>query len=155
MACSRHAPPAVRRSPAPSKTIVFTLYWRPLQKNLLFLLATTLVIPGCRRSPPPLPLFEAVTPEASGITFANTLSQDSVLNIVNYLYYYNGGGGAGGEIHGYGLLGLYFTSNLGRNRLYRNFGHFPFEDNTDRARGPGFVGGKSGGHTAHGHRGWR
>src|SRR5258705_6208055 len=91
MACSRHAPPAVRRTPAPSKTIVFTLYWRPLQKNLLFLLATTLVIPGCRRSPPPLPLFEAVTPEASCITFANTLSQDSVLDIVNYLYYYNGG----------------------------------------------------------------
>src|SRR6266550_7785555 len=92
MACSRHAPPAVRRSPAPSKARVFTLYWRPLQKILLFLLATTLVIPGCRRSPQPPPLFEAVTPEASGITFANTLSQDSVLNIVNYLYYYNGGG---------------------------------------------------------------
>src|SRR5258706_4531737 len=144
MACSRHAPPAVRRSPPPSKTIVFTLYWRPLQKNLLFLLATTLVIPGCRRPPPPLPLFEAVTPEASGITFANTLSQDSVLNIVNYLYYYNGGGVAVGDIDGDGLLDLYFTSNLGRNRLYRNLGHFRFEDITDRAGVADSVGWKSG-----------
>src|SRR6266699_3650409 len=145
MACSRHAPPAVRRSPAQSKTRVFTLYWRPLQKNLLFLLATTVVIPGCRRSPPPPPpLFEAVTPEASGITFANTLSQDSVLNIVNYLYYYNGGGVAVGDIDGDGLLDLYFTSNLGRNRLYRNLGHFRFEDITDRAGVADSVGWKSG-----------
>src|SRR6266581_4123649 len=145
MACSRHAPPAVRRSPAQSKTRVFTLYWRPLQKNLLFLLATTVVISGCRRSPPPPPpLFEAVTPEASGITFANTLAQDSVLNIVNYLYYYNGGGVAVGDIDGDGLLDLYFTSNLGRNRLYRNLGHFRFEDITDRAGVADSVGWKSG-----------
>ncbi|HXG98620.1 MAG TPA: VCBS repeat-containing protein [Gemmatimonadales bacterium] len=115
-----------------------------MQKNLLFLLATTLVIPGCRRSPPPPPLFEAVTPEASGITFANTLSQDSLLNIVNYLYYYNGGGVAVGDIDGDGLLDLYFTSNLGRNRLYRNLGHFRFEDITDRAGVADSVGWKSG-----------
>src|SRR5438477_2384850 len=144
MTCSRHAPTAVSTSPAPSKTRVFTLYWRPLQKSLLFLLATTLVIPGCRRSPPPPPLFEAVTPEASGITFANTLSQDSMLNIVNYLYYYNGGGVAVGDIDGDGLLDLYFTSNLGRNRLYRNLGHFRFEDITDRAGVADSVGWKSG-----------
>src|SRR5258706_11308671 len=132
MACSRHPTPNMTSSPAPSRTGVFTLYWRPLRKYLPFLLATTLTLPGCRRSAPP-PLFEAVTPEASGITFANTLSQDSVLNIVNYLYYYNGGGVAVGDIDGDGMLHPYFTPNPGRNPLYPNFGPFPFPAITDPA----------------------
>src|SRR5258706_6500627 len=143
MACSRHPTPNMTSSPAPSRTGVFTLYWRPLRKYLPFLLATTLTLPGCRRSAPP-PLFEAALPEATGIRFANTLSQDSVLNIVNYLYYYNGGGVAVGDIDGDGLLDLYFTSNLGRNRLYRNLGHFRFEDITDPAGVADSVGWKSG-----------
>jgi len=101
-------------------------------------------MPGCRRSPPAPPLFEAALPETTGITFANTLAEDSVVNIVNYLYYYNGGGVAVGDIDGDGLLDLYFTSNLGRNRLYRNLGHFRFEDITDRAGVADSVGWKSG-----------
>jgi hypothetical protein len=102
-----------------------------------------LVIAGCRDRARP-PLFERVTPEASGVRFANTLPQDSALNIVNYLYYYNGGGVAAGDVDGDGLVDLYFTSNLGRNRLYRNLGQFRFEDVTDRAGVADSVGWKSG-----------
>ena len=98
---------------------------------------------SCGRPSPP-PLFQAVAPEQSGITFANTLPQDTAVNIVNYLYYYNGGGVAAGDIDGDGLVDLYFTSNLGRNRLYRNLGHFRFEDITDRAGVADSVGWKSG-----------
>ncbi len=78
--------------------------------------------------------------------FANTLPQDSggALNIVDYLYYYNGGGVAAGDIDGDGLVDLYFTSNLGRNHLYRNLGQFHFEDITDRAGVADSVGWKSG-----------
>ncbi len=83
-------------------------------------------------------------PEASGITFANTLPEDSAVNIVNYLYYYNGGGVAAGDIDGDGLIDLYFTSNLGSNRLYRNLGNFKFEDVTTRAGVADSVGWKSG-----------
>src|SRR5258708_25246314 len=129
MACSRHPTPNMTSSPAPSRTGVFTLYWRPLRKYLPFLLATTLTLPGCRRSAPP-PLFEAALPEATGIRFANMLSQDSVLNIVNYLYYYNGGGVAVGDLHGDGLLHLHFTPNPGCNRVYPHSGHFPLPDIT-------------------------
>ena len=77
---------------------------------------------SCRATPPVSPIFEVVAPETSGITFTNRLSDDSAINIVNYLYYYNGGGVAAGDIDGDGLVDLYFTSNLGSNRLYRNLG---------------------------------
>jgi enediyne biosynthesis protein E4 len=96
----------------------------------------------------------AVAPETSGITFANTLpslaspnspaGQDSAVNIVNYLYFYNGGGVAAGDIDGDGRVDLYFTSNLGANRLYRNLGGFRFEDITERAGVADSVGWKSG-----------
>src|SRR5258708_34442802 len=122
MACPRHPTPNMTSSPAPSRTRVFTLYWRPLRKYLPFLLATTLTLPGCRRSPPAL--FEAVAAETSGITFANTLSQDSVLNIVNYLYYYNGGGVAGGDIHGGRVLRPFFTPKRGGHPGVPNCGPF-------------------------------
>src|SRR2546427_160737 len=89
---------------------------------------------SCRATPPAPPIFEVVAPETSGITFTNRLSpSDSAINIVNYLYYYNGGGVAAGDIDGDGLVDLYFTSNLGSNRLYRNLGNFRFEDITDPA----------------------
>ena len=99
---------------------------------------------SCRRGPAPPQLFVSVAPEASGVTFANALPEDSAVNIVNYLYYYNGGGVAAGDIDGDGLVDLYFTSNLGRNRLYRNLGHFRFEDITERAGVADSVGWKSG-----------
>jgi hypothetical protein len=110
-------------------------------RRTLFLLP--LVIAGCRDRARP-PLFERVTPEASGVRFANTLPQDSALNIVNYLYYYNGGGVAAGDVDGDGLVDLYFTSNLGRNHLYRNLGQFRFEDVTDHAGVADSLGWKTG-----------
>jgi len=98
---------------------------------------------SCRRETS-APLFDAVAPAASGVTFANTLPEDSAFNILNYLYYYNGGGVAAGDIDGDGLPDLYFTSNLGPDRLYRNKGNFQFEDITDRAGVAGPPGWKSG-----------
>src|SRR5438876_1163007 len=144
MGFSRHAT-ALRSTTMTSELKVFTLYWRPLRKHLSFLLALPAFLMSCRRTPPVPPLFVAVAPEASGITFANTLPpDDSALNIVNYLYYYNGGGVAAGDIDGDGLMDLYFTSNLGANRLYRNLGNFRFEDITARAGVADSVGWKSG-----------
>jgi len=111
---------------------------------LSFLLVTALALSSCRRSPPVPQLFVSVDPEASGVTFANALPEESVVNIINYLYSYNGGGVAAGDIDGDGLVDLYFTSNLGRNRLYRNLGNFRFEDITTRAGVGDSVGWKSG-----------
>src|SRR6267154_3026051 len=145
MGFSRHAM-APQSSRTTSEPKVFTLYWRPrpMRKQLPFLLATALATLCCRRVPTAPPLFEAVGGATTGITFANTVPEDSAVNIVNYLYYYNGGGVAAGDIDGDGLVDLYFTSNLGANRLYRNLGNFRFEDITARAGVADSVGWKSG-----------
>src|SRR5213594_1860200 len=140
---SRHPIPATSRTAA-SEANVFTLYWHPLRKSSALLFALAALLSSCRRTPPAPPLFVSVAPEASGITFANTVPEDSAVNIVNYLYCYNGGGVAAGDVDGDGLPDLYFTSNLGSNRLYRNLGHFRFEDITERAGVADSVGWKSG-----------
>lgn len=87
----------------------------------------------------PAPLFEALPAARTGIGFVNELPEAPDINILNYLYYYNGGGVAVGDVDGDGRVDLYFTSNLGPNRLYRNLGGYRFEDVTDRAgvAGPG------------------
>ncbi len=83
-------------------------------------------------------LFELLPQKATGVTFANALPEKPDFNILNYLYYYNGGGVAAGDIDGDNLPDLYFTSNLGPDRLYLNKGNYRFEDITERAgvRGP-------------------
>ncbi|MDQ6634483.1 MAG: VCBS repeat-containing protein, partial [Gemmatimonadota bacterium] len=94
-----------------------------------------------RASTPATPtLFELLSPEATGVAFANMLPEDTTFNILNYLYYYNGGGVAVGDVNGDGLPDLYLTSNLGPNRLYVNKGNYKFEDVTERA-GVAGVGG--------------
>src|SRR6266576_3850421 len=137
-------PTTLTTSTATSERKVFTLYWRPLRKYLSFLFALAALLSSCRRTPSAPQLFVAVAPEASGITFANNLPEDTAVNIVTYLYYYNGGGVAAGDIDGDGLVDLYFTSNLGSNRLYRNLGNFKFEDITARAGVADSIGWKSG-----------
>src|ERR1700737_2669045 len=91
-----------------------------------------IVLASCEPSPHARPLFELLKPEATGVTFTNKLPETG-FNIVNYLYYYNGGGVAVGDIDGGGLPDLYFLSNIGPNKLYRNLGNYRFEDITDKA----------------------
>lgn len=85
-------------------------------------------------------LFSLLPPDSTGIRFINKVRDRKDFNIVNYLYFYDGGGVAAGDINNDGLPDLFFTSNLGKSRLYLNKGHFRFEDITNKAG----VGGSSG-----------
>ena len=112
--------------------------------GVVLLVAGATALSSCSRTKNPPPLFELLKPEATGVTFANTLPEKADFNILNYLYYYNGGGVAVGDIDGDGLPDLYFTSNLGPNKLYRNKGNYQFEDITDKAGVADSIGWKTG-----------
>ena len=79
------------------------------------------------------PLFTLMPSSSTGVTFANRLPETAARNGLAYQYYYNGAGVALGDVNGDDLPDLYFTANIGPNRLYLNRGGLRFEDVTDRA----------------------
>ncbi|MGR3808923.1 VCBS repeat-containing protein [Jiulongibacter sp. NS-SX5] len=75
-------------------------------------------------------LFTLHYPTRTNINFQNTLTEGLNTNILMYEYFYNGGGVAAADFNGDGLDDLYFTSNMGENKLYQNNGDFRFQDIT-------------------------
>ena len=88
---------------------------------------------SCQSPPATNTLFTALDSKQTGIDFVNSLQNFEDYNIFNYRNYYNGGGVALGDINNDQLLDIYFTSNLGENKLYLNKGNFQFEDITEKA----------------------
>ncbi len=78
-------------------------------------------------------LFTLLSPEETGIDFSNDIANQKNFNIFMYRNFYNGGGVAIGDINNDGLPDIYFTSNMGQNRLYLNKGNMQFEDITESA----------------------
>ncbi len=78
-------------------------------------------------------LFTQLPSTLTGVTFSNNLILSPDMDVFRYRNYYNGGGVAIGDINNDGLSDIFFTSNMGKNRLYLNRGDFKFEDITDRA----------------------
>lgn len=77
------------------------------------------------------PLFDRL--ENTGIRFNNKVVDDKLENSFLFRNMYNGGGVALGDIDNDGLPDVFFTSNQGENKLYRNKGHFQFEDISKQA----------------------
>lgn len=80
------------------------------------------------------PLFEKMDNEAIGVTFQNKVENRADFNIFNYRNFYNGGGVGVGDINNDGLPDIYFTSNMGSNKLYLNRGNWQFDDITTKAK---------------------
>jgi hypothetical protein len=71
--------------------------------------------------------------ENTGIDFRNEIRNNKDFNIFTYRNFYNGGGVAVGDINNDGLADVFFTANMGENKLYLNKGNFKFEDITNKA----------------------
>ena len=89
-------------------------------------------------------MFEQQPSSRTGVTFENTLRETPASNVLTYEYFYNGGGVAVGDVNNDGLEDLYFTANMGPNKLYINQGGFSFRDVTDQAGVGGYDGWKTG-----------
>jgi enediyne biosynthesis protein E4 len=79
-------------------------------------------------------LFSLLDTATTGIDFINEVKNGTEMNIFKYRNFYNGGGVAIGDINNDGLADIYFTSNLGKNKLYLNKGNFKFQDISNIAR---------------------
>ena len=69
---------------------------------------------------------------ASGIDFEHRSVEDSLKSWIP-VHYDHGNGIAAADVDGDDLYDLYFTTQLGSNRLYRNLGGGRFEDITEKA----------------------
>ena len=66
--------------------------------------------------------------KSTGIDFENKTINTKEFNIFSYRNFYNGGGVAIGDINNDGLSDVFFTANMGSNKLYLNKGNWKFED---------------------------
>lgn len=78
-------------------------------------------------------LFQLLSPDETGIHFANTLTESDSLNILNQANIYNGGGVGMGDFNHDGLIDVFFAGNMVSNRLYLNKGDMVFDDITREA----------------------
>jgi hypothetical protein len=79
------------------------------------------------------PLFKLLTPKETNVKFSNDINETESLNVLSYEYFYNGGGVAVGDINNDGLPDVFFTGNMGPNKLCLNLGHMKFKDITKDA----------------------
>jgi hypothetical protein len=98
----------------------------------------------CNRPGSGQPIFEMLRKDVTGLDFENLLHQTSEFNVFNYMYFFNGGGVAAGDFNNDGLIDLYFTANMGANKMFLNQGGMKFKDVTEVAGVAGTGGWKTG-----------
>lgn len=104
----------------------------------------SLFLASCGQKEKKPALFQLLRKESTGLDFMNELHQSGEFNVFNYMYFFNGGGVGAGDFNNDGLVDLYFTNNMGPNRMFLNQGGLKFRDVTDQAGVAGMEGWTSG-----------
>ncbi|HRH49551.1 MAG TPA: VCBS repeat-containing protein [Panacibacter sp.] len=99
-------------------------------KTLYYFTLLCFFFASCKNETSPV-LFELQ--DNTGIDFANTVKNTKEFNIFSYRNFYNGGGVAIGDINNDGLADVFFTANMGSNKLYLNKGNWKFDDISEKA----------------------
>ncbi|QRR00692.1 VCBS repeat-containing protein [Dyadobacter sandarakinus] len=86
---------------------------------------------ACRRKGDTL--FYKLSPDETGIHFANNIAEGDTINAFTYYYCYNGGGVGIADFNNDQLPDILFTGNMVTSRLYLNKGNMQFEDITVQA----------------------
>ena len=102
-------------------------------RYLFALFISLLLLDGCSNEEKAPPLFKQLTPDRTGVTFANTITTNDSVNVQTDAFVYNGGGVAIGDIDNDGLPDIFLTGNMVSSRLYANKGDLQFEDITESA----------------------
>lgn len=97
----------------------------------LFALLLVLTAGGCKKGE--RPLFKLLSPDDTGISFANTITTNDSQNVQTDPYVYNGAGVAVGDVDNDGLPDIFFSGNMVSSRLYLNKGGLKFTDITEMA----------------------
>ncbi len=84
--------------------------------------------------------FQLLKKDHTALDFKNVLKQSLDFNVFNYMYFFNGGGVGVGDFNQDGLEDLYFTSNMGSNKLFLNEGNLKFNDVTIESGVDGIIG---------------
>ncbi|MBC3787186.1 VCBS repeat-containing protein [Spirosoma utsteinense] len=120
----------------------------PVIRTFLFGSLVALAVSSCNQTtkttdadqaqkPTGPPLFTLLSPDQTGVTFSNNLTEGLNTNVLMYEYFYNGGGVAIGDLNGDGLDDIYFSGNMVPNQLYINKGNMKFADVTTAAGAAG------------------
>jgi len=96
-------------------------------------LVLALWLTSCRAGERDRPVFKLLSPDETGVRFANTITTSDTFNVQNDVYIYNGAGVGVGDIDNDGLPDIFFAGNMVSSRLYLNKGNMRFEDITERA----------------------
>ncbi len=75
----------------------------------------------------------AISPENSGITFVNRISENDTINVIDFQYCYNGGGVGIGDFNKDGYPDIVFTGNQVPSRIYQNNTGLKFEDISEKS----------------------
>lgn len=78
-------------------------------------------------------LFSLLPADSTGIDFRNDIKDTEQFNIFSYRNFYNGGGVAIGDMNNDSLPDVFFTANMGPNKLYINKGGMRFEAAGEKA----------------------
>ena len=102
-------------------------------KHSLSILFFTIIAISCQKETPVKASFELLRKNVTGLDFENALKPSIEFNALTYMYFFNGGGVAAGDFNNDGLADLFFTSNMGENKLFLNEGNLHFRDITAQA----------------------